>query len=262
MVNRTVIKLAAFRFSILRSIFFTFSFVAAFVMMGFNAAVAQLEDLSFNYPELHVTPLASDRLRMEAEREPSDQWTRYWPIQAAALTTLVAGSQAKFRQDSNLNPRDKDRYDDSKLQAQAVGGVWLAFTLGMSAMHAPYESAHRKVAALPAGTERERLTKERMAEEALYGPGHLGFTIRWAAAVTNLASSLLLFDKAHDDSKVYIGVATATSLLPLIVKSRWERVADRHREYKKKIYGPIASPTIMPDGQGGVVPGYAVNFSF
>ncbi|MCB0351044.1 MAG: hypothetical protein KDD38_07660, partial [Bdellovibrionales bacterium] len=79
---------------------------------------------------------------------------------------------------------------------------------------------------------------------------------------TNLYASSSLVVNSHVDSRLYIGIAVAASFAPLIFESRWAEVANTHRHYKKKIYGPMAMSTLIPAGENRLAPGVALHWTF
>lgn len=50
-------------------------------------------------------------------------------------------------------------------------------------------------------------------------------------------------------TKITGGIAALASVAPLLFETSWERVGDTHREYKKRIYGPLTS--VMPSPTTG-----------
>jgi hypothetical protein len=211
----------------------------------------------FDYPELLVTPRASSRLESEAKREASDRRTRYLAIQASALTTLAAGAALQ------RNPGVTG--GQARLVGIGVGAGWLALTTALAMKHAPYASASAEISAMPAKTRREQLARERAAESAIEATASLARRLQWLSVATNAAAGAYLLGESRDGSfskSLNIGVI-AMALAPVVFPQRAIRVACEQRDYKKRIYGPIAGATLLPGGpNGGLVPGMALSMSF
>ncbi|HUP58575.1 MAG TPA: hypothetical protein VM598_14045 [Bdellovibrionota bacterium] len=215
---------------------------------------------TFEYPELLVAPRASERLEMEARAESESRWSRFAPIQVSALATLLTGITQSGGVDLRNDPSKR-----SPIAGYAVGGGWLAATLILSATYRPYESGSAEVKGLPKGSPREQLVRERMAEEAIERAASLGKRLKWVSAATNLGANLYMVSNSEGGTfaKTSGAVAMALSLTPLIFPSRWELIACEQREYKKKIYAPIASlGTLVEPVTLKPAPGLSLSFSF
>lgn len=231
---------------------------------GMRNAIAAPNTEGFEYPELMVIPRASDRLEAEAKKESDRKFLTHLPIQASALTTLAAGIIQLEGRDAH-----KDPDGTSAWAGIAVGSGWLLATGVMAAIGQPYSSAWKEVSALPKGSRREQLARERMAEEALNHQARLGRTLQWIAMPTNFFASVYMAAKAEPGSfsQVVDGVAAAMALAPLIFRYSWIDVAGEQEEYKKRIYGPIGGmvpkPTWFRDRvTGSLSPGMALSFRF
>ncbi len=203
-----------------------------------------LNDAKLSYPELEVTPRASARLKMEARAEIYNHWELHIPVQSSALLTLAAAISAQPR--ANLSSSQQSAFDSSKQIAIGVGVGWLAITLGLSAWYRPYLSGYREIARMPNKTERQQLTRERLAEEALYAPEDLAIKIKWFSFVSNLAANVAVMTNADKSSQGFLAVAAFASLAPILFPYRWETVAELQRKYLKRIYGPVTSAVLMP----------------
>jgi hypothetical protein len=215
---------------------------------------------TFEYPELMVAPRASERREMEARTEAESRWSRLAPLQVSALATLAAGIAQSGGVDARNDPGKR-----SPIAGIAVGGGWLAATLILSATYRPYESGSAEIKALPKGSPREQLVRERMAEESLERAASLGKRLKWISAATNLGAGIYMMSNAQDGTfaKTADAVAMALSLTPLIFPMRWELVACEQNEYKKKIYAPIAAAGALVEPlTGRPAPGLAISFSF
>jgi hypothetical protein len=230
--------------------------IAVIMVASLSQAYAATE---YEYPELLVTPRASERLEMETRKEAAAKWTRMVPLQVSALSTFAAG----VLQFGNVNlSRDSGEY--SPWVGLGVGGGWLAVTAALSAMYQPYASGVAEVKAIQGNGKREQLARERMAEEAIDAAAALGRRLMWLSVATNFVASAYMLSKAETSSMAQVadGVAMALALTPLLFQSRWQDVAAEQRDYKKKIYGPIASGGFLPTADGKVVPGMTLSFMF
>lgn len=216
-----------------------------------HAAETQLE-----YPELVVSPRASERLEMEAKDEPRRKWTTHIPVQVSALATLTAG----LFQLSYVNER-KDPSNYSSLIGISVGSAWLVGSFFLAQGYAPYQKAHERISALSKKAPRERLVAERLAEEEIDAAARMGRKIAYASILTNLGASLYMAVKS--ESGGVAATSAALSLLPLIFRYHWGDVARYQRDYKKKIYGPIARAALLADPVNrNLVPGFTLALQF
>src|SRR4051812_12685888 len=88
---------------------------------GLLVLVTSARAADYDYPELMVTPSASERLTMQGKSEESKRWTTHLPIQASALMTLTAGILQKDKNGARTG-----------LAGIAVGGSWLIGTFILS----------------------------------------------------------------------------------------------------------------------------------
>lgn len=202
------------------------------------------EETQLTYPELEVTPRASERLEMEAKRERRTRWVTHLPIQFSALMTLYAGSNVDHK--DGLQGKDKDDFESAQNMAVGVGAGWLVLTGVLSATYQPYYRGWKETVRLPKKTKRDDLTRERLAEEALNAPARLATKLKWFSIATNLWASAQLLQNAEPESRMTVGIASVAAFAPLLFDYRWSQVATQHREYKKKIYGPVASTVLIP----------------
>jgi hypothetical protein len=224
------------------------------------APVAGTPSSEFEYPELLVTPRSSERVASEAAKEPSSRWTTQLPIQVSAAASLATGITLLSSPD-----RAKDPDGVAGIPGVVVGGAWLVTTLALEAFYQPYTSAHQDLAAMPAKTPREQLIRERFAEEAIKSAARLDGQLRWLSVLTNLGSSAYMIAKAQSGSfsQVMGGVAAAFSLAPIVFCGHRHQVAHEQESYKKRIYAPIASATLMSEpGTGNPAPGAFLSMRF
>jgi hypothetical protein len=128
----------------------------------------------------------------------------------------------------------------------------------------PYSSGYKEVKKMKSETHRDRLARERFAEEALYKPAKLGTRLLWFSVITNFAASAYLMGYADADAKLAAGISAAVALGPIFFPYTWIESANQHRLYKKKIYGPVASLTFLRDGSQNrnLQPGLGLRYSF
>ncbi len=221
---------------------------------------AHAEETRLTYPELEVTPRASERLKIEADRERTNRWFVNFPVQASALMTILASNQADVKDDATAD--EKSEYDDRKQRALYVGAGWFILSGVLSATYHPYRSGLNDLRGLPAGTQREQLVRERLAEEALYRPATVANTMKWLSAASELFVTLSLTKNGTDRARAFAGVAAMAALAPFIFEHKWSSVAKNHKMYKKKIYGPLSGPILMPEEDGQFAFGYGLQMSF
>lgn len=217
-------------------------------------------DLKLNYPELEVTPRASERIETEAKNEARSRWLTFLPFQLSALATIYAGTQSTYAADASDDV--KDRYTNTKKLAVGLGAGWMVFTMTMSALYRPYFEGYKAIAKMPTTTQREELARERIAEESLYAPEPVATKLKWLSFATNLAANLALLQNANRDSNTAIAVGGMFAFAPLLFETRWTQVAQQHREYKKKIYGPIAYASPIATSENQYQPGLAFLWFF
>ena len=165
------------------------------------------------------------------------------PIQISALSTLLAGALAPKPLDPDKRDRDDVKY--SRSVAMVVGLSWLAFSYFFNEDYLPYTKAQSLLKTMPDKTLQEDLVRERMAEEQIDAASSLGQKMMWASVVTNLAASFYLANNTASEGFVYAGAAAVLSFAPVIFRDRWQIVHGYHQDYKKRIYGPIALPTLL-----------------
>jgi hypothetical protein len=201
----------------------------------------QLAKANYDYPELTVTPRATERLKIEAVNEDSDSFKYHLPVMIASLNTFVAGVSGFSDVD-----KVKDRDEVSPKVATAVGLGWLTVTSLMAMNYRPYASAIDKTNMIKGTDKRSQLIRERMAEEEIKRAARLGRTITWMSAFTNAAASGYMASKAKKDTtaKTAGSLGVLTAFAPLIFQYHWMNVRNEHESYKKKIYSPIVSNVI------------------
>jgi hypothetical protein len=213
-----------------------------FAMISHTTLAAAGSTSDFEYPELMVSPSASERLQIQAKSENSESYTSHWAIQTSAATTLLAAILAGSDpgKDSASNDDEPKANKTASLAGMAVGGGWLALTGVMSAVYSPYRSGLSDLSKIKKSNKKETLAYERFAEEALATPAHVSVVMKWASFVSNaVVGSMIVSSSKNDSTKILGGLAIATSSLPLLFSHNWERTYQNQENYKKRVYGPI-----------------------
>jgi len=197
----------------------------------------------YQYPELLVVPKASQRLTTLAKEENKSRFRSHFILQAPAFFTLLAGLSA--------TSMDEPQSREAGAIASGIGLGWLIGTVGLSAMYTPYRSGQQDVAGLGEKSQEQMLAKERRAEEALYFPAYLMRRVQYISAFTNFAGAIAVTSLPEENEKVkaLAGVAALMAFLPLVFDHPWIINHDQQQEYKKKIYGPVAQMTLLPQDQ-------------
>jgi len=208
-----------------------------------------------DYPELLVTPRASERIEREARSEDELGWVGLPQAQVPALALLASSTMLALNNTG-------DSYSDFRAGVAGAGiGIGAAGLLGsalISKYYRPMQSARDALKGEAAGKLREQLARERYAEESLRSASRSMGIFRWSLGLLNLGASAAVVMQAGGDAFALGGgaVGAATSLLPLLFPTRWESVACEQEIYKKKIYGPVGSqfrldPVVLPAARQG-----------
>lgn len=213
----------------------------------------------FSYPELMVSPRASERLRLEMDRERQGGFFRnHKGLQLSGLITLVAGAL----QSSNVDTTN-DVEENSPKVGMLVGAGWVLTTTLLDMSYRPYETGHRGLGRIKGKSQRDQLTRERLAEEAINNAGALGKRLDYIGVATNfLASAYMMASVKKDTISEAVNIlAMVTSITPLIFENYWSDVSKTQNSYKKKVYGPIGfSPVLFDQATKKYVTG--ANFAF
>lgn len=222
-------------------------------------AMLPLARADFDYPELSVTPRASDRLEAQAAKDGDSRFAPYRTYQiSGAMTLLASVAAATYKNDYSVDLKPATAY----LAGFGVGAGWLAVTSAMAMYYDPYGSAAREISPLPKKSTREMLTRERLAEERLEAVAKLSRKLKWMSFVTNAGASAYMLGTTSGLGTVMCGLSAVTSLAPLIFKSSWEEIADAQADYKKRIYSPVASLGYVADSRGGLAPSLNLTLNF
>lgn len=219
--------------------------VALFLTMGCPNRSFATPPGEYEYPELLVTPRASERLSLEAQREEQTRWLNYLPMQTSAAVTLIAAIAQSGSPDLGKDPGNK-----APIAGIAVSAGWITTTLLLSALYQPYQSATHDLVASSgkSSSTREQLTRERLSEEAIDSAARLSRRLAWISLATELGASAYMISKARSGtfSLVADAVAMAVAFAPFVFPSRAQYVADDQRDYKKRIYAPVAGMSLIP----------------
>jgi hypothetical protein len=201
----------------------------------------------FSYPELMVKPSASERLLMEAKNEKKRGILEPLALQISAITTFTSGLM-QFTMNNNdgvanVTEQDKDDTKMAGLTGMIVGGTWLAINYTQFTRKKAYWKAYKKVKGMKGNSKEARLSKERIAEEELAYRAELARKFTYVSVGTNLAASLYMMSTVEKESMSELtnAVALVASFMPLLFKTREERIYKQHKEYKKKIYAPLVN---------------------
>lgn len=212
------------------------------------------------YPELMVTPRASTRLHMEARKEVSQQWSTQLPFQISSVSTLITG----LVQTSNIDKtKDSDNY--SAYTGIIAGGLLTAANYYYASHYKAFTRSYREIHKLPKKTRREQLIRERLAEERINKIAATYKKLKWISFGTNLGASAYMFSKAKSGtlSKPLAIYSALAAITPLLFSTKYEDVAKEQKAYKKKIYAPVVSTTLLYDkAQRKYLPGAMVSMQF
>ncbi|MCM0605855.1 MAG: hypothetical protein KA715_07160 [Xanthomonadaceae bacterium] len=245
-------------------------FVAAFVLViiCFNSSQslhAATDIQSSEYPELQVTPRATERLAMEAKSEDSSRMTRWIPFQVSALTSITTGLIYAGNRSFN-----KDAQGVFTWPAVSMGAAWLITTTFLSQSYHPYSKANEKVSGMSKQSKREQLIAERIAEEEIIAASSLAKKLTWLSVITNFVPNMIYITNAEGINSTTLaiagGIGAVFSLAPIVFRSSYITTAHQHQEYKKKIYGMFSmNPTLLQEpGQADVrlSPGLQLAYTF
>ena len=117
-------------------------FVAALISSGLLHA----QTVKFSYPELQVTPLASETLKSAFIQQQRSRWTESIPVQLPSILTLAGGAMIYSQtaqadvdnEDEDKTTETENRYKTIGGTAMGIGGFWLTATVGVSLFYKPY----------------------------------------------------------------------------------------------------------------------------
>lgn len=214
------------------------------------------------YPELQVSPRATERLQIEVKKEAQEKNSIHLPIQFSALMTLASGI---YSQQTEL-PKDDDKFDkDENIRAQrtavSIGGAWLVGTWLMSEFYRPYQKATLEIKSLPNASMQDQLVRERIVEENFERAASLANKLTWFSIMTNFVASAYVSSQTTDDARTFAAISALSAFSPLLFKYNWIYVNQYHQDYKKKIYAPVVGSYLFKIDQK-ITPGLLVSWNF
>lgn len=216
-------------------------------------------ETSLSYPELDVTPRATERLNMLVAKEKESHFFSQLPMQISAMSTLTTG----LLQLGNVN-EIKDPSKKSPNAGIFVGAAWLGINYYVGQRYHIYQNSLAEVNKIPGKTTRDQLIKERIAEEAIDRAAYMAVRLKWISVATNLGANAYMLSKVKSETSAqYMGAfSLLASFAPVLFNSEWEAVAEDQKAYKKKVYGPIFTTSIFEVGNGKFTPGFLLTSSF
>jgi len=196
----------------------------------------------YEYPELMVVPSASNRLKELAKREGRRGIMANWHRQMSAMTTLVAGALMM----GDVDPIE-DEDENSPKFGLIIGASWLGANWYLGNKKPIYARGYNRIKKMPTKTARQRLARERYAEEVLNDYGSFDKQLNWISMGTNFVANIFMLTSAIDDSKgkLFSILGAIASITPMIFEGDWERNKRIHEEYKRKVYSPIVGMNLM-----------------
>jgi len=230
---------------------------------GNSAPLPAASAPGYEYPELLVTPLASDRLERESKKNKASSISSFIPYQVSGFMTLVAALQV-IRAANPLKEDEASRYYIG-LSGIVIGGGWFAATTAMSFAYNPYASDLNEIRKMSKQSKRDSLARERAAEETLIDAGMFARRLSWMSLISNGAVGVAMVSASKEPlQRIAAGAALGGALLPVLFKHHWRATADAHEDYKKRIYGPLAAinPVLKINGTGLRSLGIGLNLTY
>lgn len=245
-----------------------FFLVLLFLILGLESRAA--ENADFDYPELSVVPRATEQVLAESIRNRDSAISKHWTLLAPATMTFLAGSMELIG-GTKVDGDGASGAETNSLRyfpwiGIGVGAAWWAIVLGLVEPQDEHASAVEEIKSLPSKTTREQLFRERRAEEAISKAASLTRKLKWISIGTNLLAGVIVSGTAKQETAgVYFGAgAVATAFIPLLFSHRWDDLDQRHQDYKKRIYAPVAGVTFLKDQRLSslIYPGLSLSFAF
>lgn len=224
------------------------------------------------YPELQVTPRASDRLSIEEKLEQKNDWVASIPMQIPAVATFLAGIKYSSADvDQGLTGDDKKKEEAKRdmlsTLAMGVGAGWIGLNIWQTVFYKPYAKSLSRIRSIKAKGKRGILTRERLSEEEINSLRLMGKRMRWVSFISNFvvngALTSVKLEEEEDSPSIYAGLGALASFVPLFFSSHWERVADEQEKYKKRVFGPVAySPILFDPFKGSKATGFNLSMRF
>lgn len=211
------------------------------------------------YPELEVTPRATERLSMLVNSEKKNNLFSQLPMQLSAVSTLSTG----LLQLSSID-KSKDTTKSSAYVGIVVGGGWLGINYLVAQKLQIYQNTLLEVNSISGKTPRDQLMRERIAEEGINKVARLAVRLKWMSTATNFAANAYMLGKVKNETAAqYMGIfSLVSSFAPILFVSEWETVAEDQNAYKKKVYGPIFTTSLFDTGNGKITPGFLLTARF
>lgn len=208
-----------------------------------SSAFSETIDQGFHYPELEVAPHASQRIADEVKYEERQDLLFMAPWLLPGALNLMAGI-GYFQETKN----------DEKLSktpagvAIGIGGFWVATAFVLPRNYRPYTDAQRSLQKMNGKSERDQLVRERYAEERLMSAARFGRYLKYIGILSNFAAGAGISSQSKSANvQAFAAGAMVFSILPWFFEPRWEENYDRHEEYKRKIYAPLAQISYLQD---------------
>jgi hypothetical protein len=226
--------------------------------------------LELKYPELMVAPSASKRLEMELANEKKGGFGRYLSFITSGAMTTAAGMMLAGADMSQLDQDTQDRVSGNSTAATLIGGAWIGAIIYLNMNYNPYDTGYKRMGAQQKGaSQADIIARERLAEEAIYDAGSFMTKLKWMSFASNFIGGVLVMDGSNrlssgtgmSQQKIFGGLAVLSSLAPVLFESSWESSANYHRDYKKRIYGPVAGLSMMSIN-GQTAPAWSLGMSF
>jgi hypothetical protein len=224
-------------------------------------------EVSYEYPELSVVPRATEQVLAESIRNQDSALKKHLPLLVPASATFLAGAMelaGGTKADENTNPNSSAKV--FPWVAMGVGAAWWATVLGLVNPIDYHSEAVEESKTLPVKTTRDQLLRERRAEEAIAKAGSLAKKLKWISFGSNLiAGALVAASSKSETAGVYVGAGAALmSITPILFPHRWETLDCLQRDYKKRIYAPVAGITFLksPVASADLSPGLSLSLEF
>jgi hypothetical protein len=243
-----------------------FLLILILLQSGFSHAAT---DTAFDYPELSVVPRASEQVLAESVRNRDSALKKHLPLLVPASATFLAGAMelaggTKADENTNLNSNSADKV--FPWVAMGVGAAWWAAVLGLVDPIDYHSEAAEELKSLPSKTTREQLFRERRAEEAIAKAGSLVRKLKWISFGSNLITGALVAASSKSETAgIYFGAGAALmSITPILFPHRWESLDCMQKDYKKRIYAPVAGITFLksPVASAALSPGLSLSLEF
>ena len=218
--------------------------ILAIIMTLITTHALKAESIKFSYPELQVTPLASETLKRALAEDKNYRWTQAIAVQVPSALNLAAGALTYAQSDEDVDT--ENTYKTVGATAMGIGGFWLGATIGVSLVYRPYRSVYFQIKKMKITTKRDQLIKERLAEGALRDAYSLARKIEHLSVWTNFAASAAVLSQAESNSTKTIAIMAAISLSYLIFSLITGRIHTKDRKViKEKYTAPIARGELL-----------------